>query len=44
MTCILPLSLKSRSEPYQLITRRGVSLSSISRLFMAQLTPQQDTP
>lgn len=42
MTCILPLSLKSRSEPYQLITRRGVSLSSISRLFMAQLTSAQD--
>ncbi|MDN5513630.1 MAG: LysR family transcriptional regulator [Pseudomonas sp.] len=42
MTCILPLSLQSRSEPYQLITRRGVSLSSISRLFMAQLTSAQD--
>lgn len=42
MTCILPLSLKSRSEPYQLITRRGVSLSSISRLFIAQLTSAQD--
>lgn len=42
MTCILPLELISRSEPYQLITRRGVSLSSISRLFIAQLTPAQD--
>lgn len=44
MTCMLPLQLKSRSEPYQLITRRGVSLSSISRLFIEQLTLAPGNP
>ncbi|PLC48147.1 LysR family transcriptional regulator [Pollutimonas subterranea] len=31
---ILPLALKSRSEPYQLVTRRGAVLSRAAQLFM----------
>ncbi|PLC55501.1 LysR family transcriptional regulator [Pollutimonas nitritireducens] len=31
---ILPLELKSRSEPYQLVTRRGAALSRAAQLFL----------
>jgi DNA-binding transcriptional LysR family regulator len=31
---ILPIQLKSRSEPYQLVTRRGAVLSPAAQLFM----------
>lgn len=44
MTTILPLTLLSRSEPYQLITRHGASLSSIARLFIDQLMPAPSQP
>jgi len=34
MTCILPLQLHTRSEPYQLVTRHGTPLSAAARLFL----------
>jgi DNA-binding transcriptional LysR family regulator len=34
MTAILPLTLQSRSEPYQLVTRHGSVLSPTVRLFL----------
>lgn len=34
MTRILPLTLHTRSEPYQLVTRRGTLLSPVARLFL----------
>ena len=34
MTCILPLQLHTRSEPYQLVTRHGTQLSPAARLFI----------
>ncbi|WP_050469908.1 LysR family transcriptional regulator [Herbaspirillum chlorophenolicum] len=34
MTCILPLQLHTRSEPYQLVTRHGTQLSPVARLFI----------
>lgn len=40
MTTILPLELRSRSEPYQLITRHGASLSPTARFFIDELTAQ----
>lgn len=36
MTCVLPLRLRSRSEPYQLVTRHGSSLSPAATLFMRE--------
>lgn len=44
MTTILPLKLLSRSEPYQLITRHGVSLSPLAKLFIDQLTATPNQP
>jgi DNA-binding transcriptional LysR family regulator len=38
MTCILPLQLRSRSEPYQLVTRHGGTLSPVARLFIDEFT------
>lgn len=38
MASILPLHLHSRSEPYQLITRRGVKPSPAAQLFSAEIT------
>nr|WP_297457599.1 LysR family transcriptional regulator [uncultured Halomonas sp.] len=38
MIGILPLSLHGRSEPYQLITRRGVKPSPAARLFAEEIT------
>src|SRR5450830_408857 len=34
MVCILPFQLNSRSEPYQLVTRRGSTLSPMAQLFI----------
>ncbi|MFG1466700.1 LysR family transcriptional regulator [Xanthobacter sp. DSM 24535] len=34
MTSILPLQLRSRSEPYELVTRRGAPLSPVARYFI----------
>jgi DNA-binding transcriptional LysR family regulator len=38
MTTILPLKLRSRSEPYQLVTRQGSALSPVARLFIQEFT------
>lgn len=38
MTCILPLQLQSRSEPYQLVTRRDTPLSPVAQLFIKEFT------
>jgi DNA-binding transcriptional LysR family regulator len=38
MTCILPLQLRSRSEPYQLVTRRGSVLSPVAQLFIDEFS------
>lgn len=40
MTAILPLTLQSRSEPYQLVTRHGSVLSPAARLFIDAVAPQ----
>ncbi len=32
MTCILPLALHSRSEPYQLVTRHGSTLTPVTQM------------
>lgn len=39
MVTTLPLRLHSYSEPYQLVTRRGVAPSPIAQLFIAELDP-----
>jgi DNA-binding transcriptional LysR family regulator len=36
MTSILPLQLRSLSEPYQLVNRRGVPLSPLAQLFIRE--------
>jgi DNA-binding transcriptional LysR family regulator len=36
MTSILPLRLRSRSEPYELVTRRGAPISPIARRLMEE--------
>lgn len=38
MTTILPLRLRNTSEPYELITRRGATVSPVARLLIDQLT------
>lgn len=37
MSCILPLQLASRSEPYELVTRRGAQVSPAARLLIDEL-------
>ena len=37
MSCILPLALASRSEPYELVTRRGAQVSPAARLLIDEL-------
>lgn len=37
MSCILPLDLASRSEPYELITRKGAQVSPAARLLFDEL-------
>lgn len=37
MTCILPLTLASRSEPYELVTRKGAPISPGSKLLIDEL-------
>jgi len=44
MTCILPLSLRNASEPYQLITRRGAALSPVAKLLIEELTQASTVP
>jgi DNA-binding transcriptional LysR family regulator len=40
MTCILPLHLASRSEPYELVTRKGAQLSPGARQLIEELNAQ----
>jgi DNA-binding transcriptional LysR family regulator len=40
MTCILPLYLASRSEPYELVTRKGAQLSPGARQLIEELNAQ----
>ena len=37
MTCILPLALASRSEPYELVTRKGAAISPAAQLLVEEL-------
>jgi DNA-binding transcriptional LysR family regulator len=37
MSCILPLKLASRSEPYELVTRRGAQVSPAAKLLFDEL-------
>lgn len=37
MTCILPLALASRSEPYELVTRKGAAISPSAQLLVEEL-------
>ncbi|MRW84170.1 LysR family transcriptional regulator [Pseudoduganella sp. FT26W] len=39
MMCILPLTLASRSEPYEMVVRKGAPLSPGARLLIDALTP-----
>jgi DNA-binding transcriptional LysR family regulator len=41
MTCILPLRLASRSEPYELVTRKGAPLSPGAKLLIETLSGEQ---
>ena len=41
MTCILPLHLASRSEPYELVTRKGAQLSPGARQLIEELNAKQ---
>ncbi|KAF1033985.1 MAG: HTH-type transcriptional regulator GbpR [Burkholderia lata] len=41
MTCMLPLTIRSRSEPYELVTRKGASISPGARLLIEELTQGQ---
>lgn len=38
MTCILPLHMASRSEPYELVTRKGAPLSPGAKLLIEELS------
>ncbi|CAG9250857.1 LysR family transcriptional regulator [Paraburkholderia unamae] len=42
MTCILPLHLGSRSEPYELVTRKGSQLSPGARQLIEELTREEE--
>ncbi|SAL11771.1 LysR family transcriptional regulator [Caballeronia peredens] len=44
MTGILPLKLSSKSEPYELVTRRGAPVSAGARLLMEELLARLDHP
>lgn len=41
MTCILPLRLASRSEPYELVTRKGAPLSPGAKLLIETLSGER---
>ena len=40
MTSVLPLRLRSRSEPYELVTRRGAPISPVARRLMEEFGVQ----
>ncbi|SAK88479.1 LysR family transcriptional regulator [Caballeronia pedi] len=42
MTGMLPLRLSSKSEPYELVTRRGAPISAGARLLMEELLAEHD--
>jgi DNA-binding transcriptional LysR family regulator len=44
MTCILPLTLQSRSEPYQLVTRHGSMRSSVAQMFIDEFAEVPPDP
>jgi DNA-binding transcriptional LysR family regulator len=37
MSCILPLALASRSEPYELVTRKGAQVQPVAKLLIDEL-------
>ena len=37
MSCILPLALASRSEPYELVTRKGAPVQPAAKLLIDEL-------
>ena len=37
MSCILPLTLASRSEPYELVTRKGAQVQPVAKLLIDEL-------
>jgi len=37
MVSMLPIRLRSRSEPYELVTRKGTTISPVTRLFMQEV-------
>jgi DNA-binding transcriptional LysR family regulator len=37
MSCILPLALASRSEPYELVTRKGAPVQPVAKLLIDEL-------
>ena len=39
----LALDLKSRSEPYEIVTRKGVALTAPTQLLIDELTRQKQT-
>jgi len=39
---MLPLKLSSKSEPYELVTRRGAPVSAGARVLMEELLAQHD--
>jgi DNA-binding transcriptional LysR family regulator len=44
MICILPTHLKSRMEPYGIVTRKNVTLSSTAKMFVNILMQQNHMP
>ncbi len=40
MVSVLPLMLRSRSEPYQLVTRHGAVLSPLAKMFVRECMPE----
>ena len=41
MSCILPLALASRSEPYELVTRKGAQVSPAAKLLIDELVQRR---
>lgn len=41
MSCILPLALASRSEPYELVTRKGAPVTPAARLLIDELVSRR---
>jgi len=41
MSCILPLTLASRSEPYELVTRKGAPVQPVAKLLIDELVDRR---